>query len=178
MKRSKVPIVPKLIASKKPLLIAITGTPCTGKSKLAKQLSLLLNAKHLNLNKIALQRGLRLGFDRQRQASIINEKGLYRIIKPLLRPNKVYITDSHLSHYLPSSKVSFCIVARCNLKTLKNRLKRRKYNPAKIAENIEAEALGICFGEAKEFGHNVIEIDCTKPISKPKLKQILRQVRT
>src|SRR3989344_578547 len=109
---------------------------------------------------------------------IFNEKGLYRVIKPLLRSLKAYVADSHLSHHLPVSKVSFCIVARCDLKTLKNRLKRRKYAPRKIAENLEAEALGICLGEARELGHNVIEINCSKQIPKSKFIQILRQVRT
>ena len=178
MKRSKVSIVPKRRRPKKPFLIAITGTPGTGKTLLAKKLSLLLNANYLNLNKLALKRGLKEGFDRQRKVYIINEKGLYRVIKPLLRSLKAYVADSHLSHHLPVSKVSFCIVARCDLKTLKNRLKRRKYAPRKIAENLEAEALGICLGEARELGHNVIEINCSKQIPKSKFIQILRQVRT
>ncbi|MEK6967664.1 MAG: AAA family ATPase [Nanoarchaeota archaeon] len=171
-------IVPNISKLNQPLIIAVTGTPGAGKTVLARKLSLLLKATYIDLNKIALIGGLKHGFDASRQAAIINEKGLFKALKPLLMPKRMYLADSHLSHYLSSSKVSLCIVARCDLKTLQSRLKKRGYGPKKIEENLEAEAIGVCLGEAKEFGHNVVEVDCSKSLSSAKLTQLLKQVRT
>lgn len=147
-------IVPKNI----PIIIAVTGTPGTGKTFISKKISLLMKGTYIDLNKLAIKAGLRSGKDAKRGSIMINENGLYKALKPLSGPGKVLIADSHLSHYLPSSKVSLCIVARCPLKTLQRRLKSRGYSTRKIAENLEAEAMGICLSEAQENGHKILEI--------------------
>lgn len=88
---------------------------------------------------------------------VINNK-LKRIIKGI-------IIDSHLSHYLPRRYADLCIVTKCDLKTLKKRLKKKKYPESKIRENMDAEIFDICLTEAKENKHNVLVIDTTKGIN-------------
>ncbi|TAL55022.1 MAG: hypothetical protein EPN86_03560, partial [Nanoarchaeota archaeon] len=69
-------IVPKY----PPLIIAITGTPASGKTYLAKKLSLLMKGTYVNLNSLAVKGGLKAGYDKNRQAVIIDEKGLYEAL--------------------------------------------------------------------------------------------------
>ena len=75
------------------------------------------------------------------------------------------IIDSHLSHYLPKQYADLCIVAKCDLKVLKNRLKRKKYPENKIRENLDAEIFDICLNEAKEHKHKIFVINTTKGIN-------------
>jgi adenylate kinase len=72
------------------------------------------------------------------------------------------IIDSHLSHYLPRKYADLCIVAKCDIKELNKRLKKKKYSKNKIMENIQAEIFDICLNEAKERKHKIISVDTTK----------------
>lgn len=83
------------------------------------------------------------------------------------------IIDSHLSHYLPKQYADLCIVTKCDLKVLKNRLKRKKYSENKIRENLDAEIFDICLNEAQENRHNVIVINTTKGIN---IKEIYSKI--
>ncbi len=157
-------------------IIAITGTPGVGKTSLARELSLLTNSAYIDLNKTALKASHKAGFDRKRKVVIIDEADLYKAIKPLLEPNMDYFVDSHMAHLLPASKVSLCIVVHCSLKALKKRLLRRGYSPAKVAENLDAEALGICLGESLSAGHRVVEVDATRPLLLRSLKALIHLI--
>ncbi|MBS3114958.1 AAA family ATPase [Candidatus Woesearchaeota archaeon] len=70
--------------------------------------------------------------------------------------------DSHLSHYLPKKYVDLVIVAKCDIKELNKRLKKRKYLKNKIQENIQAEIFDVCYDEASERKHNILKIDTSK----------------
>jgi len=95
----------------------------------------------------------------------IKNKNSIKIQKNKKPIKKAMVIDSHLSHYLPSKYVDLCIVTKCDLKILKNRLKRKKYSENKIRENLDAEIFDICLNEAQESKHNVIVIDTTKGIN-------------
>ena len=157
--------------------MAITGTPGAGKTLLARKLSLFTHGVYLDLNKIAIKGGLKAGIDLPRKSVIINERGLFGVLKPYLKPGSIYYVDSHLSHCLPKSKVRLCIVAKASLGTLKKRLINRKYPYSKIKENLEVEAFGVCQTEAQENGHRVFEVDTTKGISKKSLSNIVSQIK-
>ena len=75
---------------------------------------------------------------------------------------KGLIIDSHLSHYLPKKYVDLVIVAKCDIKELNKRLKKRKYLKNKIQENIQAEIFDVCHNEASERKHNILKIDTSK----------------
>jgi len=154
------------------MIIIITGTPGTGKTEIAKSLAKIIHHKYIDVNKIIKDYSLRECYDKQRNTYIIDEKKLSKILIKLIKNNKDIIIDSHLSHYIPAKYVDLCIVTKTDLKELKKRLIKRKYNPLKIKENLEAEAFDICLVEALESKHNVIQLDTTKKTIKQSLNYL------
>ena len=158
-------------------VICITGTPGTGKTALAKQLAKKLNFFYLDVNRLISEKKISEGYDSKRKSKIIDVKKLNKsIIKKLneLKKQNIegVIIDSHLSHYLPKKYVSRCIVAKCDIKILNLRLKKRKYSKSKIKENLEAEIFGICHEEAKEMKHKILLIDSSKGFNISKIAKI------
>ena len=84
---------------------------------------------------------------------------------------KGVIIDSHLSHYLPERHVDLCIVAKCGLKELNKRLRKRGYGKSKIGENVQCEIFDVCLNEAKGNKHRIIVIDTTKGINIDKISK-------
>ncbi len=157
-------------------VICVSGTPCTGKTYLSKNLADRLNFLYLDVDKLISQHKLYEGYDKKRQTKIVDVKKLTKFlileIKNFQKLNKSkkfpkrkffgIIVDSHLSHYLPRKYVDLVIIAKCNIKELNKRLKKRKYPKSKIQENLQAEIFDVCHEEALRKKHNAIVIDTTK----------------
>lgn len=150
-------------------VIIVTGIPGTGKTTLAKKLSKKLDFHYLDANEIIKEYDISEGYDKKRDTNIIDTKKLnLALIKEINNHKKIengIIIDSHLSHYLPKRHVDVCIVTKCDLKELENRLRNKKYSKSKIRENMDAEIFDICLSEAKERGHKVLVVDTTKGIN-------------
>ena len=73
---------------------------------------------------------------------------------------ELLIFEGHVTHLLDGAdKV---IVLRIHPDVLESRLRERNYSEAKIRENLEAEALGVCSAESLEkYPDNTYEIDVT-----------------
>jgi len=143
--------------------IIVSGTPGTGKTTIAKKISKERGYDYLDINEIIKENGLKEGFDKKRNSIIVDVKKLNKIlIKLIENSKKTLVIDGHLSHYLPKKYVKTCFITKCDLKTLKKRLEKRKYSEAKIRENLDAEIFDICRIEALEKGHKVKIIDTTK----------------
>lgn len=144
---------------KKFKVIIITGTPGTGKTRFAKKLAKKEKAVHIDVNELIKKEKLYKKYNkslRTREVDINKlNKRLIKLIKEFKKKKQRIIIDSHLSHYLPKKYVDLCIVKRCDLKTLKKRLEKRKYPKKKIRENIESEILDICLLEAIANKHRV-----------------------
>jgi adenylate kinase len=141
--------------------LAITGTPGTGKSRIAELLGKKLGWHVLHLSSFVKEKNLYSGWDRTRKCWIVDEEKLKAEIAKIKEKN--LIIEGHFAHILPSDIV---IVLRLAQKKLTKRLQRRGWSKAKITENIEAEIMGICLIEAKELNKKVFEIDTTdKPVS-------------
>ena len=166
-------------------VIIVTGSPGTGKTKLAKKLAKQKHYEYINVSKLVKNGKLYDYYDRKRRTYVVDTKKLNKFLIEIIkmykcnkhpaltksggagRPNKKdkvkgIIIDSHMSHYLPKKYVNLCIVTKCNLKQLKTRLKRRKYNKAKIRENLDCEIFDVCLTEAKEKDHKIKIIDTSK----------------
>ena len=150
-------------------VIAVSGVPGTGKTTLSKKLSNKLDFYYLDVTKLISRHKLSEGYDKKRKTKIVDIKKLNKVLVNeivfIKKSNKKYrgiIIDSHLSHYIPSKYVDFCIVTKCNINELNKRLKKKKFDKNKIKENIQAEIFDVCCTEALERKHKIIVIDTTK----------------
>ena len=149
-------------------VIAVSGTPGTGKTALSKKLAKKLNFYYFDVNSFIQKNKLYEGLDKKRRTKIVDIVKLNKIliteIKKLKNAGKYkgIIIDSHFSHYLPRKYVDVCIVAKCNIKELNKRLKNKKFNKNKIKENLQSEIFDVCYNEAVESKHKILKIDTTK----------------
>lgn len=159
-------------------IIIVTGVPGTGKSTLAKKLSLYLGYANFSVVKYLKnpknRAKVRAGYDRKRKSLIIDPEKLTSAMLGELKGNT--ILDSHLSQVLPKGKVRLCIVTHTKLAPLKRRLEKRGYSKAKVRENLDAEIFDVCGDEAREAGHKVIEFDTTGA-TKSDYEGILKRVK-
>lgn len=143
-------------------VIAITGTPCTGKTSLASGLAEELNYKYVDVAKIIKQKNLSESYDEEMQCDIVDTDKLIDALYEVVEDGENYILDSHLSHYMPKEAVDLCIVTKCDLKILKQRLEERGYSKFKVRENMDAEIFDICLVEAmEEQEHEILVVDTT-----------------
>ena len=154
--------------------ICVTGTPGVGKTFLAKKLAKKLRLKYIDVNKVVKDYKLSIGYDKKRKSMIVDAEKLSKLLVKIIKKNKKVIIDGHLSHYLPRTYVDLCIVVKCDLKTLKTRLKKRGYSKEKIRENLDAEIFEICLQEAKENSHDIIVIDGGKSFN---LNKIIKKIK-
>lgn len=152
------------------MIIIVTGTPGTGKTTVSKKISKKYNHKYLNVNPIITKNKLSVGYDKKLKTKIINTKKLNKELIKVIKKEKNLVIDSHLSHYLPKKYVDLCIITKCDIKKLKQRLKKRKYNKIKTEQNMQAEILDICLIEAIENKHKI------KIINTNTLKNINKEV--
>lgn len=144
------------------MIIAVSGSPGTGKTTVAKELAKKLKYKYLDVNALIKERGLSSGHDDVRNCEIIAVDVLNNELADIIKEDCGFVIDSHLSHYLPKEWVDFCIIIKCDIKVLEERLKKRKYTKDKIRENLDVEIFDTILNEAKEAEHNIVEVDTTK----------------
>ena len=149
-------------------VIIISGTPGTGKTTLSKKLAKILGCRCIDVNEVVKKNRLNKTYDKKKQCFAVDisklNKALIKIINDSKKQGKekYLIIDSHLSHYLPKKYIDLCVVAKCNIKKLGKRLKKKRFHKEKIKENIQAEIFDVCFNEALERKHNVLVVDTTK----------------
>lgn len=141
------------------MIIVVTGSSGTGKTKIAKALAKRLKHKYLDVNELIKNKGLREKYLKRFDSYEVDIKKLNKVLVKLIKRSKNLVIDSHLSHYLPNKYVDYCVVCKCDLRVLEKRLKIRKYSEVKIRENLNSEIFDVCLLEALERGHKVIVID-------------------
>ncbi|MBL7206362.1 MAG: adenylate kinase family protein [Candidatus Aenigmarchaeota archaeon] len=148
--------------------IAITGTPGTGKTEVAKLLAKELGWKLVELNKLAKEKNLYSGYDKKRECEVVD---LGKIEKEVLKIKGNLILESHYAHDMPADIV---IVLRCDPKELRERMEKRGWSKEKIEENIEAEIMDVCKTETLEkCKQRVFEVNTTKKESEGAIQDII-----
>ena len=146
----------------RPKVIVISGTPGTGKSTLAKKLSLSKYWKLIEINKYVKRYDLDDGYDKARGSLIVNPERLSKaLVKTINKDSasKVIIIEGHLAHFLPKDMVDLCVITTANLSSLANRLAGRGYPDHKVRENVDSEIFEVCLSEARDLGHNILILD-------------------
>jgi len=133
------------------MIIALTGTPGTGKTSISKELD---NFKTLDLTKFVKQK--ELGLQKDEFEADIDQ--MVKALEEEIDGKEDTVIEGHLSHHFP---VDYCIVLRCNPEKLRERLSKRDYAKQKIEENVESEILDVLLSESVRTQVNIIEIDTT-----------------
>jgi adenylate kinase len=133
------------------MLVALTGTPGTGKTTIAA----LLPYRIIDINAL-VKGGMNFGKDPDRGCLEADMDALANYLAEQ-DCDELLILEGHFSHHF----AKWAIVLRLAPSTLKSRLEARGYSPSKIQENLEAEALDVILVEAAERCDRVDEIDTT-----------------
>lgn len=136
------------------MLVAITGTPGTGKSTTCTVLSSRGYAV-IDLDDLARREGLVVGRDPVRGTDEIDVDALRERIRV---PAKIAFLKSHYSHFMD---VNLALVLRCRPSVLRVRLEARGWPAEKVRENVEAEAIDVITQEAVGRLPFVYEVDAT-----------------
>ena len=141
--------------SMQPRVIALTGSPGTGKSTLASRL------REEGLTIITLEEAAE-SVDALSEFEALREVELSKLAEWKWEGDSHCVIDGHLSHHC---RIDAVIVLRCNPRELRNRLEQRTgYEPEKIESNVEWELIsGVWADLISVHPHaNVIEIDTTE----------------
>lgn len=159
--------------------IIVTGSVGSGKTRLSKSLAKHLKYKYVDVTKLIKDKSNCLydDYDKENKCFVVNEKKFVEFMKKFIetgrkKSEKGLVIDSHLAQMIPKKYVDLCIVTKCDLKILRERLKRRGYSEKKIMDNLEAEIFNICFDEAKEKKHKILVIDSSCSIGKEAMELI------
>ncbi len=142
------------------MIIALTGTPGTGKTSVSNILH-ENGLEVIDLNKIAVSNNFLIGDDEERNSKIVDVDRLNGYIKESYKEKDIVFIEGHLSHLLKS--VDKVIILRCHPDELRKRLSQKRWKKEKVRENIEAEILDIILCETVDIHpeKNVFEIDTT-----------------
>jgi len=136
------------------VLVALTGTPGTGKSSVGR----ILEGRGyvlVDLDEVARREGLVVGRDPVRGSDEVDVEALRERIQI---PTKLGFLKSHYSHRMD---VNLAVVLRCRPSVLRERLQARGWSAEKIRENVEAEAIDTILQEAVARVPFVYEVDTT-----------------
>ncbi len=140
------------------MLVALSGTPGTGKTAVS---NLLQKKGYLviSLNELAIKNDFISGIDKKRNSKILDIKRLNEYIHKNYASGDLVFIEGHAAHFLNSAEK--VIILRCHPEKLKKRLEKKGWNAEKIKENIEAEALDVILCEAVEYfpEDSIFEID-------------------
>jgi adenylate kinase len=137
-------------------ITCLTGTPGTGKSSIGE---ILRDRGHraLEIEEFARIHGTYSHMENG-ETLVIDTRELAYALKIHLRGFERAFIIGHLSHHY--EEPGAVVVLRAEPRVLRERLEAKGWEEAKISENVEAEALDICLGEAMaRHGEKVHEID-------------------
>ena len=137
-----------------PMLVAVTGTPGTGKTSSCEVLARRGYAV-VDLDDVARAGGFIVGRDEARQTDEVDVDALRENLRV---PAKIAFLRSHYAHEMD---VDLVVVLRCSPAVLRKRLEARGWPPAKVKENVEAEAIDVITQQAVERLPLVYEVDTT-----------------
>ncbi|MEM3673334.1 MAG: adenylate kinase family protein [Candidatus Bathyarchaeia archaeon] len=131
-------------------VILITGSPCVGKTSVARLLSSRLGACYVDLTDLALKENMVLGKDEERDSVIVDEVQIRRKIREIIsNQEKDIIIDGHYAAAVaPKKLVTNVFVLRRNPIELRKLMENRGFSGRKLWENLASEILDVCLVEA------------------------------
>ncbi|MBN2126837.1 MAG: AAA family ATPase [Candidatus Diapherotrites archaeon] len=155
------------------MILVITGTPGTGKTEIAKELSKKLGFKVINEKEFALTH--KLGKLNKEKEIEIDVKKMQKKLLISLKKEKNQVIEGHL---LCEMKIpaNLCVVLHANSSILEKRMKKRGYSDEKILDNIFCEETDYCLKKASKNYVYITNIDSSGKIEVP-VKKILSELK-
>ena len=159
-------------------VILITGTPCVGKTSVAKLLTAELDALYINLTDLANEHNLTIGEDKERKTKIVDEDKMRRKIGETIdtAEKSTIIVDGHYAAaVVPKNYVTRIFVLRRNPVELRRFMEKCGFSGAKLWENLASEILDVCLVEAlrEHRKEKVCELDVTGKAATNVSRQII-----
>lgn len=139
------------------MMIAITGTPGTGKTSISKELR-TRGHDVIDLNEYLRNKDMLEERDEGRDTFCVDIDSLDIALEEFRNGKEVFI-EGHISHNVRCDAI---IVIRCEPGILFERLEERKYSFEKIMENVQAEVLDVILCEASESEVPVYELNSSE----------------
>ena len=154
-----------------PMRILITGTPGTGKSSVAGEISKRKGWPLLGLKETAERHGCIIR--KEGKERIVDIRKLKKATLKELKGKKDAVIEGHLGCEF-SLPVDFVFILRAHPPELRKRMRKRRYPARKMEENLMAEMLDYCSQvSAKHYNVPILEVDTTKRNAKQTARRIL-----
>ena len=137
-------------------VVAISGTPATGKTEVARAVGKKLGWKVIELNKLAEERELYSGYDEERKVRVVDLGKIQKALDNIEVPN--LIIESHYAHEM---KCDMVVMLRANPDEIRKRGREKEWSAKKTEENVIAEIMEVCKQDALDAGRKVFEVDTT-----------------
>lgn len=155
------------------MIIAVTGTPGTGKTSVSSKLAELLGYRYVDVNEFAERADVETEVDEERGTVAVDVDSLVDALEREVGDDAVL--DGHLSHHFPAD---LTVVLRCEPSELEGRLGEKGWDEDKIDENVEAEVLDLILQEAVEEREKVMEIETTGKDAEEVAEEVRSAVET
>lgn len=145
-------------------VIVVTGTPCVGKTSVARLLTSKLDAFYVNLTELALHENLISSNDKERGSIIVDENRMQRKIREIVEncDKSEVIVDGHYAvSVVPKELTTHVFVLRRDPLELQKFMKQCGFSGRKLWENLASEILDVCLCDALNVYENgkVCELD-------------------
>ncbi len=143
-------------------VIAISGTPGTGKTAVGRALATRIDAEFIELGQVVKDQQFHHGEDSSRSTLIADTDELQDyLVSQFQQTKKQFVVVGHFADLVPKEYLAVLIVLRCHPITLMQRLAARQWSSKKILENVQAEILGTCIsdGLGQHSRDRIFEID-------------------
>lgn len=165
-------------------VIAISGTPGSGKTSVSKALARILDTESIDLSELVIREKLYAGYDEDRGSYIIDEERVRRRIRELAeicgdRGKGYLIVEGHYAEIVEDPILEVIVVLRIDPRELIKRLCMRGWGFGKSLENGEAEYIGVCLANAlnEHLAEKVCEMNVTGRDLESVARDIARAIR-
>ncbi|MDI6904504.1 MAG: adenylate kinase family protein [Candidatus Bathyarchaeia archaeon] len=158
-------------------VILVTGTPCVGKTSIARLLASKLDAFYVNLTELALHENLVLGRDEERGSIIVDEDRMRRRICEIIEncDKKVIIVDGHYAvSGVPKELTTYVFVLRRDPVELRKFMEQCGFSGRKLWENLASEILDVCLVDALNVHREGIV--CELDVSGKSVEEIVGEI--